>query len=108
MEQVPVRRRQFDAAETAALQAAARLGEIRDHALDVPDRQHVRHRPAQIIRQRRCTHRVGIAAALMPAASGILDLREQPAILALHALRPAREAGFALRRIPDPHLVRRR
>lgn len=90
MEQVAMAGRQLDTAEATGLQAPAGLGELRNHALDVLDRQRMRNGPAQVVGSATRPDGVGIAAALMAAAPGILYLPQQATVLRLHRRGPAR------------------
>jgi hypothetical protein len=89
VEQVAVAGRDLDAGEAAALEPRARLREVVDHPADLVRGQHVRHGPAQVVVQRRDADGDRVAAALVPAAPGILDLAEQPAVLRLDRVGPA-------------------
>jgi hypothetical protein len=105
MKQMAVPARDLDAAETGALQAARGGREVFDQLADFAGGERMRHRPAQIVGQRRSTDRFGVASGRMPSTAGILDLSEQPAILGFDGIRPAREPVQVVV-VPDAHLVR--
>ena len=93
VEQMAVAAGQLDAAEAAAFEARGGIREVTKQGVDLVDRQHVRHGPADVVGEGRGPDRFVVAAGGVTAAAGVLQLADQSAILAFDRVGPASQPG---------------